>query len=119
MAQVDGGALVARFLKQEQVDVIFTLCGGHIQNIYAGCQDENIRIIDVRHEQVSGHAAEGWARANKRPGVAVVTAGPGVTDAVTAVANADQNRSPMIMIGGASPQPDRFAALLQELNTLT
>jgi acetolactate synthase-1/2/3 large subunit len=118
MAQVDGGALVARFLKQEQVNTIFTLCGGHIQNIYAGCQDENIKIVDVRHEQVTGHAAEGWARVNRRPGVGVVTAGPGVTDAVTGVANAYQNRSPMIMIGGASPLNQVGKGALQEMNTL-
>jgi acetolactate synthase-1/2/3 large subunit len=118
MAQVDGGTLVARFLKQEKVDVIFTLCGGHIQNIYAGCQDNDIRIIDVRHEQVTGHAAEGWSRVNRRPGVGVVTAGPGVTDAVTGVANAYQNRSPMIMIGGASPLNQLGKGALQEMNTL-
>ncbi len=118
MAQVDGGELVARFLKQEQVDVIFTLCGGHIQNIYAGCQDNGIRIVDVRHEQVAGHAAEGWSRANRRPGVGLVTAGPGVTDCVTAVANAYQNRSPMIMIGGASPLNQIGRGALQEMNTL-
>jgi acetolactate synthase I/II/III large subunit len=118
MAQVDGGTLVARFLKQEQVNTIFTLCGGHIQNIYAGCQDNDIRIIDVRHEQVTGHAAEGWSRVNRRPGVGVVTAGPGVTDAVTGVANAYQNRSPMIMIGGASPLNQVGKGALQEMNTL-
>jgi acetolactate synthase-1/2/3 large subunit len=118
MAQVDGGALVARFLKQEQVDVLFTLCGGHIQNIYAGCQDEGIRIIDTRHEQASAHAAEGWSRANKRPGVCAVTAGPGVTDAVTGMANAYQNRSPMIMIGGAAPLNQIGRGALQEMNTL-
>src|ERR1051326_8027301 len=99
MAQIDGGALVARFLKQEKVDTIFTLCGSHIQNIYAGCQDEGVRIVDVRHEQAAGHAAEGWSRVNRRPGVALVTAGPGVTDCMTAVATAYQNRSPMIVLG--------------------
>ena len=118
MAQIDGGALVARFLKQEQVSTIFTLCGGHIQNIYAGCQDNDIRIIDVRHEQVAGHAAEGWGRVNRRPGVGVVTAGPGVTDVVTAVANAYQNRSPMVIIGGASPLNQLGKGALQEMNTL-
>src|SRR5207249_104803 len=100
MSQVDGGVLVARFLKQEKVDAVFTLCGSHVQNIYAGCQDEGIRIIDVRHEQAAAHAAEGWSRVNRRPGVAIVTSGPGVTDAVTGVANAFQNRSPMVLIGG-------------------
>src|SRR3972149_518166 len=70
MALVDGGALVARAIKQEGVDTIFTLCGGHVQAIYDSCLDENIRVIDVRHEQVAGHAAEGWSRATRRRGPA-------------------------------------------------
>ena len=74
MALVDGGDLVARAIKQEGVDTIFTLCGGHVQAIYDSCIDEDIRIIDVRHEQVAGHAAEGWSRATRRCGVGVVTA---------------------------------------------
>jgi thiamine pyrophosphate-dependent acetolactate synthase large subunit-like protein len=118
MSQVDGGVLVARFLKQEKVDAVFTLCGSHVQNIYAGCQDEGIRIIDVRHEQAAAHAAEGWSRVNRRPGVAIVTSGPGVTDAVTGVANAFQNRSPMVLIGGASPVNQLGKGALQEMNTL-
>src|SRR3989304_8945471 len=105
MAQIDGGDLVARMLKREGIDTIFTLSGGHIQNIYDGCIDEGIRVIDTRHEQVAGHAAEGWARMTRKCGVAVVTAGPGVTDAVTAVATAYQNSSPLLLIGGAAPIP--------------
>ncbi len=116
MALVDGGDLVARCLKQEGVDVIFTLCGGHVQAIYDACIDENIKVIDVRHEQAAGHAAEGWSRATRRCGVAVVTAGPGVTDAVTAVANAYQNRSPMLLIGGRSPLSDFEKGALQEMD---
>ncbi len=69
MAQVDGGDARRPLPQAGGVDVIFTLCGGHIQNIYDGCQDNDIRIVDVRHEQVAGHAAEGWSRANRRPGV--------------------------------------------------
>jgi len=116
MALVDGGDLVARCLKQEGVDAIFTLCGGHVQAIYDACIDENIRVIDVRHEQAAGHAAEGWSRATRRCGVAVVTAGPGVTDVVTAVANAYQNRSPMLVIGGRSPLADFEKGALQEMD---
>jgi len=116
MALVDGGDLVARCLKQEGVDVIFTLCGGHVQAIYDACIDENIRVIDVRHEQAAGHAAEGWSRATRKCGVAVVTAGPGVTDVVTAVANAYQNRSPMLVIGGRSPLADFEKGALQEMD---
>jgi acetolactate synthase-1/2/3 large subunit len=116
MALVDGGDLVARCLKREGVDVIFTLCGGHVQAIYDACIDENIKVIDVRHEQAAGHAAEGWSRATRKCGVAVVTAGPGVTDAVTAVANAYQNRSPMLLIGGRSPVAEFEKGALQEMD---
>jgi len=115
MAQIDGGELVARTLKQEGIDCIFTLCGGHVMNIYNGCLDHDIRVVDVRHEQAAGHAAEGWSRVNRRPGVAVVTAGPGVTDAVTAVANAYQNRSPLVLIAGAAPLSQWQMGGLQEM----
>ena len=116
MALVGGGELVVRMLKQEGVDVIFTLCGGHVQAIYDACIDENIRVVDTRHEQAAGHAADGWSRATRRCGVAVVTAGPGVTDAVTAIANAYQNRSPMLIIGGRSPLANFGMGALQEMN---
>jgi acetolactate synthase-1/2/3 large subunit len=115
MAQIDGGDLVARTLKQEGIDCIFTLCGGHVMNIYNGCLDQGIRVVDVRHEQAAGHAAEGWSRITRRPGVAVVTAGPGVTDVVTAVANAYQNRSPLVLIGGAAPLAQSQMGGLQEM----
>ena len=115
MAQIDGGDLVARMLKREGIDVIFTLSGGHIQNIYDGCLDEGIDIIDVRHEQVAGHAAEAYSRLTGKCGVAIVTAGPGVTDAITAVATAYQNGSPMLLIGGAAPDGTAFQGNLQEI----
>ncbi len=116
MALVDGGDLVARAIKLEGVDTIFTLCGGHVQAIYDACLDEEIKVIDVRHEQVAGHAAEGWSRATRRCGVAVVTAGPGVTDCVTAIANAYQNRSPLLVIGGRSPLMRFEMGALQEMD---
>jgi acetolactate synthase-1/2/3 large subunit len=115
MAQIDGGDLVARMLKAEGIDTIFTLSGGHIQNIYDGCLDEGIRVIDTRHEQVAGHAAEGYSRLTRKCGVAVVTAGPGVTDTVTAVATAYQNASPMLVIGGAAPLSTSLMGALQEI----
>lgn len=116
MAMVDGGDLVVRAIKQEGVDTIFTLCGGHVQAIYDSCIDENVRVIDVRHEQVAGHAAEGWSRATRRCGVAVVTAGPGVTDCVTAIANAWHNRSPVLIIGGRNPLSRFEMGSLQEMD---
>ncbi|MGW1604283.1 thiamine pyrophosphate-binding protein, partial [Streptomyces eurythermus] len=84
---ISGGHLVAKALKAEGVDRVYTLCGGHIIDIYDGCVDEGIEVVDVRHEQVAAHAADGYARITGKPGCAVVTAGPGTTDAVTGVAN--------------------------------
>jgi len=104
MAFVHGGRLVAQALKRHGTTHLFTLCGGHIQAIYDGCLDEGIRVVDVRHEQTAGHAADGYARVTGRPGVCAVTAGPGVTDVVTAVANAQRAQVPLICIGGAGPK---------------
>src|SRR6185503_7696270 len=93
-----------------------TLCGGHIQAIYDGCLDDGIRVVDVRHEQTAGHAADGYARVTGRPGVCAVTAGPGVTDTVTAVANAQRGGIPMIVLGGAGPRALADMGSLQDMN---
>lgn len=111
-----GGRIVARAFKNEGVTHVFTLCGGHIQNIYDGCLDEGIRVVDVRHEQTAGHAADGYARVTGKPGVALVTAGPGVTDVVTAVANAQRAGIPMIVIGGAGPVAYKHMGSLQDMD---
>ena len=116
MAQVHGGRIVARALRAEGVPFIFTLCGGHVMSIYDGCIDEGIGVIDVRHEQTSGHAADGWARVTGTPGVAVVTAGPGLTDCVTAVATAWRANIPMIVIGGQGPRLFADMGSLQDMN---
>jgi len=100
MAEISGGHLVARALKTKGVEAIFTLCGGHIIDIYDGCLDEGIKIIDVRHEQAAAHAADAWTRVTGKPGVAVVTTGLGTTDTVTGVANAFRAQTPMLVIGG-------------------
>ena len=105
-----------RAIKQEGVDTLFTLCGGHVQAIYDSCLNENVKVIDVRHEQVAGHAAEGWSRATRRCGVAVVTAGPGVTDSVTGVANAWRANSPILVIGGQGPFVNTGRGSLQEMD---
>ncbi len=102
MADLTGGELVAKTLREAGGGHIFTLCGGHILPIYDGCLSEGIRIIDVRHEQAAAHAADAYARLTRNIGVAIVTAGPGVTDAVTGVANAYAARSPLLLIGGAA-----------------
>jgi acetolactate synthase-1/2/3 large subunit len=116
MVQITGGQLVARTLKQADITTIFTLTGAHIIDIYKGCLDEGIRIIDVRHEQTAAHAAEAWSRITGTPGVAVVTAGPGVTDAVTGIANAFRNQTPMLLIGGQAPRSQLLKGGLQELD---
>ena len=113
--KITGGHLVAKALKNEGVEVIFTLCGGHIIDIYDGCLDEGIKIIDVRHEQVAAHAADGYARMTGRPGCAVVTAGPGTTDAMTGVANAFRAESPFLLIGGQSALTQHKMGGLQDL----
>jgi acetolactate synthase-1/2/3 large subunit len=116
MAQVHGGKLVAQALVRHGVTHLFTLCGGHIQAIYDGCLDCGIRVVDVRHEQTAGHAADGYARVTGKPGVCAVTAGPGVTDAVTAVANAYRGGIPMIVIGGAGPKALTDMGSLQDMD---
>ncbi len=99
---ISGGHLVAKALKAEGIDTIFTLCGGHIIDIYDGCLDEGIRIIDVRHEQVAAHAADGYARQTGKLGCVVTTAGPGCTNAITGIATAFRSESPVLHIGGQS-----------------
>jgi acetolactate synthase-1/2/3 large subunit len=114
---VHGGKLAARALKQAGVDCIFTLCGGHVMPIYDGAIDEEIRIIDVRHEQAAVHAADAWSRLNPgKIGCAVLTAGPGVTDGVTGVANAWRANSPILVIGGQGPFNDLRRGSLQEMD---
>lgn len=110
-----GGELVGRALATQGVSHIYTLCGGHVAPIYEGCLNNHIRVIDFRHEQAAAHAADAHARLTHNIGVALVTAGPGVTDAVTGVANAYQARSPMILLGGAAPLKTKGMGALQEM----
>ena len=112
---ISGGHLVAKALRAEGIDTIFTLCGGHIIDIYDGCIDEGIKVVDVRHEQVAAHAADGYARVTGKPGCAVVTAGPGTTDAITGVANAFRAESPMLLIGGQGALNQHKMGSLQDL----
>jgi acetolactate synthase-1/2/3 large subunit len=116
MGAVHGGRIVARALRQEGVPYLFTLCGGHVMSIYDGCLDEGIGVIDVRHEQSAAHAADGWSRVTGKPGVAVVTAGPGLTDAVTGVATAWRANIPMVIIGGQAPRSHQDMGGLQDMN---
>ena len=118
MGLIHGGWLVAKTLKREGVEVVFTLSGGHIAGIYDGCIREGIRVVDTRHEQAAVHAAEGWAKSTRKPGVALLTAGPGVTDGVTGVANAYLAGSPILVIGGAAPLSLWDRGALQEMNQI-
>ena len=112
---ISGGRLVAKALKAEGVDTIFTLCGGHIIDIYDGCTDEGIRIVDVRHEQVAAHAADAYARQTGRLGCVVTTAGPGCTNAMTGIATAFRSESPVLHIGGQGALNQHKMGSLQDL----
>jgi len=114
--KIHGGQIMARALKAEGVDVVFTLSGGHIVGFLDGCVQEGIRVIDVRHEQAAAHAAEAYTRLTGRLGVAAVTAGPGVTDTVTAVVNAWFAHTPMLLIGGRHFIRQELKGGLQEMN---
>ncbi len=116
MAQIHGGQIVARALKAEGVDAIFTLTGGHIVPILDGCIQEGIRVVDVRHEQTAAHAAEAYTRLTGKLGVAAVTAGPGVTDTVTGVATAFYGNTPMLVIGGRHLIRQELKGGLQEMD---
>ena len=113
MARIDGGEMLVRVLEQEGIHEVFTLHGGHLDAIYQAARGRNLRWIDTRHEQAAGHAADGWARTTGRVGVALVTAGPGVTDVVTAVTNAYLDCIPTLFIGGAAPLRDAETLPLQ------
>src|SRR5438128_11401989 len=102
--QLHGGRLVARRLKAHGVSKLFTLSSEHLFSIYDGCREEGIDLIDVRHEATAAFAAEGWAKVTRTPGVAALTAGPGVTNGMTALAAAQQNNSRMLVLGGRAPQ---------------
>jgi acetolactate synthase I/II/III large subunit len=113
---VHGGRLVAKRLKAHGVRKLFTLSGGHLFSIYVGCRDEGIDIVDTRHEQSAAFAAEGWAKATREPGVCALTAGPGVTNGMSALASALQNGSPMLALGGRAPAVRWGMGSLQEID---
>jgi acetolactate synthase I/II/III large subunit len=113
---VHAGRLVARRLKASGIDTVFTLSGGHLFSIYDGCKDEGIRLIDTRHEQTAAFAAEGWSKVTRQPGVAALTAGPGVTNGMSAMAAAQQNSSPLLVLGGRAPAARWGMGSLQEID---
>jgi acetolactate synthase-1/2/3 large subunit len=111
-----GGRLVAKRLRAHGVTKLFTLSGGHLFSIYDGCREEGIDIVDVRHEQSAAFAAEGWAKATREPGVCALTAGPGVTNGMSALASAQMNASPMLALGGRAPAGRWGMGSLQEID---
>ncbi len=113
---VSGGVLAAEALVRHDVDVVFTLSGGHLFPLYDGCVQRGIRLVDTRHEQTAAFAAEGWAKVTRRVGAAALTAGPGVTNGVSAMTAARLNGSPVTVIGGRAPQARWGSGSLQELD---
>src|SRR5947208_9407007 len=114
--QLHGGRLVAQRLRAHGVSQLFTLSGGHLFSIFDGCKEEGIGLVDVRHEQSAGFAAEGWAKATREPGVCALTAGPGVTNGMSAMASAFQNGSPLLALGGRAPAMRWGQGSLQEID---
>src|SRR5688500_4013418 len=111
-----GGRLIAKRLKAHGVTKLFTLSGGHLFSIYDGCREEGIDIVDVRHEQAAAFAAEGWAKVTREPGVAALTAGPGVTNGMSALGSAQSNGSPMLVLGGRAAAMRGGSGSLQEID---
>ena len=111
-----GGRLIARRLRAAGVSKLFTLSGGHLFSIYDGCREEGIDLVDVRHEQTAAFAAEGWAKVTRTVGVCALTAGPGITNGISAIASASQNQSPMLVLGGRAPAWRWGQGSLQEID---
>ena len=118
MSLIGGGELVARILKQENVECIFTLCGGEIDPILQQCTDAGIKVIDTRHEQAAVFAAEGWAMATGTPGIVAATAGPGMANAVTGIWDAREKGCPIIVFGGRTGVKNRDLGAILDTNQL-
>ena len=114
--RLHGGRLVSATLKAHGVSHLFTLSGGHLFSVYDGCKHDGIAIVDTRHEQTAAFAAEGWAKATRQPGVAALTAGPGVTNGMSAMASAQMNGTPMLVLGGRAPAMRWGQGSLQEID---
>jgi acetolactate synthase-1/2/3 large subunit len=119
MAMILGGHLVGKYLKEvEKVNTVFCLSGGHIEAILDSFTEYKIRTIDVRHEQAAAMMAEAWSVYSGRPGVCLVTAGPGFTNALTGIANAHLDNAPLVVLCGRHPLRDDLKGALQEINQM-
>jgi acetolactate synthase-like protein len=117
-ARQNGGEIVAEVLSRHGVRFLFTLCGGHISPILVGCKRRGIRVVDTRHEVTAAFAADAVARLSGVPGVAAVTAGPGVTNTITALKNAQMAQSPLVLLGGATATLLKGRGSLQDIDQL-
>jgi acetolactate synthase I/II/III large subunit len=118
MAHIEGhaGEQAVAALLGFGTDVMFTLNGGHVWPLYDGARNQGMRVVDTRHEQAATFAAEAYAKLTRRPGLAVLTAGPGITNGVSAITSAHFNGSPLVVLGGRAPQGRWGAGSLQELD---
>src|SRR3954462_2386338 len=116
VARLHGGRLTPRRLKAHGVTKLFPLSGGHLFSLYDGCRAEGVALVDVRHESAAPFAAEGWAKVTRRPGFAALTAAPGVTNGMSALASAQQSHSPMLVLGGRAPAFRWGQGSLQEID---
>lgn len=115
---MNGGDLIGKTLQAHGVRFVFSVCGGHISPILVGCKQAGIRVVDTRHEATAVFAADAVSRLTGVPGVAAVTAGPGVTNTVTAVRNAGLARSPLVLLGGATATVLRGRGALQDIDQI-
>ena len=113
------GLDIGSFFKQKNIPSVFTLCGGHISPILVGCEKENINIIQVRDEVSAVFAADAVSRLTDSVGVAIVTAGPGVTNTITAIKNAQMAQSPVLLIGGAAATLLKGRGSLQDIDQIS
>lgn len=119
MASITGGHLVGKYLSEvEKVNTVFGISGGHIEGILDSFTEYGIRIVDVRHEQAAAMMAHAWSIYNNAPGVCLVTAGPGFTNALTGIVNAYLDNAPLVVISGRHPIRDDLRGALQEMNQI-
>jgi len=116
MAEIYGGHLVARYLKEvEGITTVFGLCGGHIDRILDGFLEYGVKMVDVRHEQAAVMMAQSWSIFRSRPGVCLVTAGPGFTNSLTGLVNAYLDNAPVVLLSGSAPVRDWEKGALQDM----
>src|SRR3954469_10973341 len=114
-----GGDHLAAVLSKWNIRAIFTLCGGHISPILVGCESRDIKVVDCRDERNAVFAADAYARMTGLPGIAAVTAGPGVTNTLTAVKNAQLAQSPVVVLGGATATVLKGRGALQDIDQMS